>query len=257
MDDAGKAFPRLKTKRTFELIVDLFKEKIVAGEYRIGDRLPSERELADMLKVGRPSVREAYRTLELLGVLEIRKGNEGGAFIRELDRQSASRTISDLLQFQNVTLSSLAASRLIIEKGLAEETIRRARPSDLRRLRQVLEANEAAVLNGTIPGRASLDLHLELARISGNPVMVMVLSSILDLMWLFLTRLKPDVETARQDLEEHRLIVAAVEDRQPQRLLELLDHHLQNSRARLEAVGRDTRSLTNDSVAITSFTEGA
>lgn len=244
MDSAPKNFEPLKTKRTFELIVDLLKERIFCGDFKIGDRLPPERELAAALGVGRPSVREAYRVLELLGILEIRKGNEGGAFIRELSPQSASKTITDLWRMKNVTLAALAQSRLIIEIGLVRDVVRRVTPRDLAQLENIIANNETAVENGEIPSRFSLDLHLELARISGNPVMVMVLSSILDLMWLFLTHTKPNVQIALQDLEEHRRIVEALREKDADRLKLLLDRHLQGSRQRLEAVGRDTRALS-------------
>jgi DNA-binding FadR family transcriptional regulator len=239
-----KPFQPLKTKRTFELIVDLLKDKIFAGEYQIGDRLPPERDLADALGVGRPSVREAYRVLELLGVVEIRKGAEGGAFIKELSGRSASQTITDLWRMKNVTLASLAQSRLIIETGLVDQIIERLTENDLVRLEASIRENEEAVKTGGLPSRSSLDMHLELVRISGNPVMVMVLSSILDLMWMFLKRVQPNVDIARHDLDEHRLIIAALRDRDAARLRLLLDRHLQNSRKRLEAVGRDTRSLS-------------
>jgi DNA-binding FadR family transcriptional regulator len=243
MNNSGMSFPPLTPKRTFELILDVLKEKILTGEYRIGDRLPAERDLANALGVGRPSVREAYRILELLGVLEIRKGNQGGAYIQELTHQSASQTITSLWRMKNVTLSALARSRLIIESGLVDEIVSRAEAKDLARLEEVIRHNEEALQVGRIPCRASLEMHLELARISGNPVMVMVLSSILDLMWLFLKKVRPDVDIARQDLREHRLIVNAVKARNAKRLRLLLHQHLQNSKERLENVGKDTRSL--------------
>ena len=243
VENPGMRFPPLTTKRTFELILDVLKEKILAGKYGIGDRLPAERDLADALGVGRPSVREAYRVLELLGVLEIRKGNQGGAFIRELTSRSAGRTIAGLWQMKNVTLSSLAASRLIVETGLVDDIVSRVKEEDLGRLKEFLEQHRQALEAGKIPCRASLDLHLELARISSNSVMVMVLSSILDLMWLFLNEVQPDADIARKDLREHQLIVNALEQRNGKRLKVLLDQHLQDSKGRLEGVGKDTRSL--------------
>ena len=68
-----------KIKRTFELIVEELKKEIFTGRYQPGDRLPSERSLAASLEVSRTAIREAYRALELSGIIEIRKGSEGGA----------------------------------------------------------------------------------------------------------------------------------------------------------------------------------
>ena len=63
----------IKMKRTYEIVADLIKKKIFSSEYQVGDRLPSERDLAELVHVSRNSVREAYHALELSGVVKIRK----------------------------------------------------------------------------------------------------------------------------------------------------------------------------------------
>ena len=111
---------RVKVRRTFEVIVDLIKDRIFSGEYRPGDRLPAEREAAERLGVGRPAVREAYRALEMVGIVQIRKGKQGGAFIVERDRRTVTETLSDLIRLREVRISELTEARMVLETRVAE-----------------------------------------------------------------------------------------------------------------------------------------
>ena len=229
-------FPTLKAKRTFELIVDLIKERVFSGDYAPGDRLPAERSLAEALGVGRASVREAYRALELLGVIEIRKGAEGGAFIQEPTQQSASETISDLLRLHNTSLSSLAEARLYIERGTAELAARRAQANDLERLGEIMARAEQSIAQGRSAAEDTIEFHLTLARISGNPILAMALKSIMELLRLMLRRLAPDQETARHEWGEHGRILEALRTGRAELAGELMDQHLRRSMQRLEVL---------------------
>ena len=74
-------FKPIRTKRAFEEVCDQIREEIQSGNLAPGDKLPSERELAEQFHVSRSTVREAFRTLEIGGVLELQKGVRGGAVV--------------------------------------------------------------------------------------------------------------------------------------------------------------------------------
>jgi DNA-binding FadR family transcriptional regulator len=238
---------QLKMKRTFEVIVDLLKEKIITGELSPGDRLPPERALAEALGVGRPSVREAYRALELVGVIDIRKGAEGGAFIVEPTFESGGKAISDLLRLHNIELSTMAEARLFIESGTVELAAQRAAPEDIAKLEELMVQAERKVARGVAPSDESIAFHLALAEISGNPVLIMALSSINDLMLKFLKRLAPTPETAARELVEHNRILDAVRRGRPEEARRLMSDHLRHSQARLEEMIEAAGRTGNDS----------
>lgn len=226
----------LRPPRTFEVIVDLLKARIFAGEYRVGDRLPAERELAESLGIGRPSVREAYRTLELIGIVEVRKGKDGGAFIRTPSARPLAATLTDLLRVGSVSLPDVTESRLAIEREVAQLAVARATPQAIAGLRAMVAEALAKAGVGVAASDDNVAFHLRLAEIAGNPILVMVLASIMDLLTLLIRRVEPRVEVTRAVAEDHRRIVDALEARDAEGLRALLDEHIRTSNARLEAL---------------------
>ena len=111
-------FEPLYEKRNFEKIIDLLKEKIFSGEFLPGDRLPSERDLAATLKVSVLSVRDAYKALQLLGMIETRRGISGGSFILPLNSGSSIQNMADLLRFRGGTIDQWAEAILLLEMDL-------------------------------------------------------------------------------------------------------------------------------------------
>src|SRR3712207_2621581 len=75
------SFEPVSSRRTFEEAVDQIAERIKSGDLHVGDRLPSERELAAQMRISRPTLREAIKTLTEAGVLEVRRGQSGGIFV--------------------------------------------------------------------------------------------------------------------------------------------------------------------------------
>lgn len=121
---------KVKRRRVFEEICDQIRAKLMRGEYRPGDKLPPERELAVELGVGRPALREALRTLENAGVLVFKKGLRGGAFVRDGSPETVTQSLNDLMNLGHITLPALMEARRVImgslvrlacERGTAEE----------------------------------------------------------------------------------------------------------------------------------------
>jgi len=224
----------IRPRRTFEVIVDLIKARIFAGEYRIGDKLPAERELAVSLNIGRPSVREAYRALELVGIVEVRKGKDGGAFIRAPTAKSLTGALTDLLRLGKVSLAQLTEARLVIEREICELAVKRARPEDITGLRIMVNEAIAKARAQVRVGDDNVAFHMRLAEIAGNPILVMVLASIMDLLTLIIRRVAPGPEVSRAVAEEHVRIIDAIEARDGQRLRALIEEHIRTANARLE-----------------------
>ncbi len=226
----------LKPKRTFEAILDLLKGRIFSGQYRAGDRLPAERDLAETLGIGRPAVREAYRALELLGIVEIRKGKEGGAFICLPSFKPLAATLTDLLRLRAVSIAQLTEARLAMEKSITELLVRRLSNEDLDGLRAMVDQAVAKAESGTPAGEDNIAFHLRLAEIAGNPVLVLVLGSIMDLMSLAILSAKPDPAITRAVAEDHYRILEALASREFDRVWPVMEAHIRESNARLAAI---------------------
>jgi len=90
-------FDPIPTRRIFEEIVGQIRQRIYDGELKPGDRLPGERDLAIQFGVGLTVVREALRTLEEGGLVQIKKGSDGGAFVKKADSSVATRSLTTLI----------------------------------------------------------------------------------------------------------------------------------------------------------------
>jgi len=139
--------------RVSETIVRRIKKQISDGRLVAGHKLPAEREMARQFKTSRVSVREAYRSLEELGVLRIRRGADGGAFIAAVDHEPVLRSLALVLGLAKTSHKELTQARLLIEPPIARLAALRARKEDIVRLEQALEQEEEAAAVRTGPFR--------------------------------------------------------------------------------------------------------
>ncbi|OGP95727.1 MAG: hypothetical protein A2157_06130 [Deltaproteobacteria bacterium RBG_16_47_11] len=107
-------FDSVKSDKVSQHIIDQIRNAIFDGRLKPGDKLPSERELVEKFKVSKATLREALRSLEVLGFLEIRKGVSGGAFVTEVDMTKAKDCFTNFLLFKNLSLKNLSEVRLLI-----------------------------------------------------------------------------------------------------------------------------------------------
>src|ERR671935_3122853 len=114
-ESQADAFQPIKVGRASSAIVDQVRAMMLDGGLREGHRLPSERELAERFGVSRVTVREALRALEAMGLVQIRVGARGGAFVTAPSGSNVGQTIADMLIMAAVTPDDIAETRLIVE----------------------------------------------------------------------------------------------------------------------------------------------
>jgi GntR family transcriptional regulator, transcriptional repressor for pyruvate dehydrogenase complex len=182
-------FRPVRTARAFEGIADQIRHQMAAGRLRVGDRLPPERELAEQFGVSRNTLREALRSLENAGLLRLQKGAWGGAFVRESSGDAVVAGFRDMFQLGAIAPEHLTEARVMIESIVVRVACERATSADI----AALNANLAAAAKAA-RGKADfydqaaihLDFHRILARVTKNPVMVIVMESLLDVMQHFI-----------------------------------------------------------------------
>src|SRR5205809_6632625 len=123
-DDQAVELGPIKSTRIYEEIVRQVKQLIAEGRFKSGDRLPPERELAEKFVVSRTSVREALRTLESLGLIDIRPGE--GTFVREVSIDALVEPLALLLTSHREAIVELFEARRLLEPALAALTAARA-----------------------------------------------------------------------------------------------------------------------------------
>ncbi len=239
-------FQPLNDKKNFEKIVDLVKEKVFLGEFRPNDRLPTERELAGALKVSRLSVREAYRALELFGMVEIRRGNEGGAFIRGPSQRSIIQSVSDLFRFQGITLQEWTEARLLLELDIARLAVRRASHKDYERLEGLVKEAHEKIESGTPAHEEHIRFHLGFAELSRNRILFTAYNSMMDLLLNNLKALSATLEHSRKATLAHTRIIAALKEGDLDHLSDVIEEHVRRAGKRLRAIAKESPLFKND-----------
>jgi GntR family transcriptional repressor for pyruvate dehydrogenase complex len=146
-------FSKITRRRLFEEICDRIRAKLARGEYRPGDKLPPERELAIEFGVGRPAVREALRTLENAGILTLRTGLKGGAFVREADPATVTQSIHDLMNLGHISLQALMEARIVLTGSVLRMACERGTEEEFDAVDRSIDISERLELYGELNER--------------------------------------------------------------------------------------------------------
>ncbi len=170
-------------KRAFEEIAEQIRAQLSRHSLRVGDRLPAERQLAEQFHVSRNTLREALRSLEIAGLLELKKGATGGAFIREGGGGAAVAGLSDLFHMGTIRPQHLTEARILIGTEVARLACARRTKEDLAALQGNVEAAEAATAAGNVELRAQVnyEFHRLLARAAKNPVLIVLTDAMMEM----------------------------------------------------------------------------
>lgn len=176
------AYSPVQTRRAFEEVAIQIRDQLSKGALKPGDRLPSERELAEQFGLSRNTVREALRSLEMSGILEFRKGATGGAFVREGHSEAVISGFSDLFRMGVIKPEDLVEARRIVGVEVTRLACQRATEADLLALEQNVAASEAAMAAGDVPKRVEINLafHALMARAAKNPVLVILVDALIE-----------------------------------------------------------------------------
>jgi DNA-binding FadR family transcriptional regulator len=197
----------VENRRLYRQIADQIAALIERGEYKAGQRLPPERDLAKQLGVSRPSVREALIALEVEGYVEVRVGS--GVYVVGPRTEDAAEPLStDSGPFE------LIRARWLIEAECAALAAKNATKAQVRAIEEALDGMQADRDKGTMPLGADRQFHLRIAEASGNSALALVVKTLWDQRTgpLFL-RLEHHYDTPALwtvAIREHRDIVSAI-----------------------------------------------
>lgn len=218
----------VRRRRLYEEVAAKLEAEICSGLYRVGDALPSERELMGRFGVGRPAVREALFSLQKLGLIAIRHG--GRARITQPTRQIVVDALSGAarhLLSEADGVRQFQQARAFFEVGLARVAAECAEPSDISALERALAANRDALGDLGAFERTDVEFHHAIAQIARNPIFEAIHQAMFG--WLTEQRHITLGAARQQELayRAHQQILAAIRDRNPDRAERMMRDHLQ------------------------------
>lgn len=230
---------------------------ILAGRLHFGDKLPAERDLATYFEVGRPSVREALRTLSVVGLIEVRHGE--GAFVVDRHADFVAKAFSWVILLDPATTQEVIEARIAIEGSLARLAAQRRDEDKLADLGRHLAEMEAALAGGELDeerfSRADLAFHLTIADASRNMALSRTLTAIRSLLESWIKRALATVETAELAVAQHRAIAAAMEAGDPDAAEVAMREHLEAMAARIPARDGSPRGGERREVSLSALEE--
>lgn len=177
-----KAFEPIRPTRAYEAVAEQIEKAILSGRFKIGAKLPPEREIIGLFDISRRTFREALRILEQKGLIHVKLGAHGGAFVVDKVHQRIAESIDLMICQKKISVKDLTEFRSHAEGHVAELTTKRASKEDVKKLehlflksRTLFEQNE---LNYDEILELEHRLHLELAQISGNALYAVILKTV-------------------------------------------------------------------------------
>lgn len=232
-------FTPVTAGRISEEIVDQIKAAIFEGRLARGDRLPSERELAERFRVSRVTVRDALRILEASGLIEIRVGARGGAVVTAPGAARVGEGISNMLLLSALSPSEVTEARMVFEIGTVPLICERTDEQDLEELQEICERSQAALRAGTYDMSLSAEFHTRLAACTHNAAIQLIIDSFQGPLLMSLQRAKeaaPDM--GKRGVPEHLALVDAIRARDVERAQEIMTEHLGRTAVRVGSEGQ-------------------
>lgn len=223
-------FKPLKKLRLFEEVAEQIKQSILNGHFNQGDRLPSERELGKIFDVGRPTIREALRTLSVMGLIEVNTGLKGSV-IKECDitqyMEAMREQLSWLIKVEEKTLKDLWEVRKYIELGIAQSAAVNATKNDFKKLDILITKMEDSCDNIQSYFHLAVEFHQILALSTNNKIFFLVWELFHDILLKgyipVLEKIFPD--GPHKLLEANKILLRAIKSKDPVKIEKAMKIH--------------------------------
>ena len=202
----------IRRSRLYQGIVEQIEGLLERGDIRPGDQLPPERQLADQFQVSRASVREALRTLELLGIVETRPG--GGTFVRQTTPDDLARPLTSLMA-RGHTVADVIELRGLIEPALAALAAERVTAAQLAELKEIFAEQERKVSDAEPWAEEDTRFHEAIGHAARNELLTTMLGVVWDVLRESREQWLQTNQRAHASLDAHRRILAALSAHDP------------------------------------------
>jgi GntR family transcriptional regulator, transcriptional repressor for pyruvate dehydrogenase complex len=243
LDSTEKAamFEEVRQSTVTQKIISQIRTAVLKGKLQPGDKLPSEKEMVEQFQVSKQSLREAIRALEHIGLVVVKKGIGGGAFIVEVDPEIVKESLTNYLYFKSLSIENLSEFRKLIEPYAAAKVAENINAKQLQELNALNHSAVDHLKNDRIveAGQDELDFHRFIARETNNPLLYLIVDFTESMLEDFKRLFLPDKAFYKEVFEFHDRIFEAIRDRDGQRAsAEMLAH--------IEQVARELLVLKED-----------
>jgi DNA-binding FadR family transcriptional regulator len=216
----------MQVPKASEVLAGELRESILSGKFPEGTPLPTERDMVAQTQMSRTTVREALRILEVQGLIRIKTGRSGGAFVQRPGGDSVANTVSLLIRGQQIRMSSLLEAREGVEPVCARLAAKYRTQEDLERLET---ANAAIGADGPVEGflQANVDWHVAVAAASHNELLAGFMAALSRAIYASTdNRGFVDGEVRRTTVQAHRKITEAIRGRDMDAALRRMTRHV-------------------------------
>ncbi|MFH1488888.1 MAG: FadR/GntR family transcriptional regulator [Pseudomonadota bacterium] len=212
-------FQNVRQNKAPQQIIQQMRGAILEGKLQPGTRLASESELVIEFGVSKATLREALRALEYLGLIEIRKGASGGAFVAEVDMEITKAHLMNFLHFKNLSVKQISAIRRNLEPYAASVAAGKMTDEDLEKLKNLNELCRKSLSSGDSDSlrKNEIKFHRTIANATQNPILILILDFVENLLEDVKRILKPDLEFSRGVVESHERVYEALAARDAER----------------------------------------
>jgi GntR family transcriptional repressor for pyruvate dehydrogenase complex len=217
----------IKPKRISDQVFDQLRELIFRGKLRPGEKMMTERELAEQMNVSRTTVRDAIQRLVAMGLVVQKQGQ--GTFVGTYDAGEKNPIIK-AIEDQNTSLADLLEVRMGLECNAAGLAARRADESDLKAMNQCIDEMEKEVKQGHLGNEADAAFHMAIAYASKNPLHILIMRNFHDYL---LHGIKENLQSLYEEpgnieiiLSQHRNILEAITSRDGEKAYMALQTHI-------------------------------
>ncbi|ARC84294.1 bacterial regulatory s, gntR family protein [Clostridium argentinense CDC 2741] len=221
-------FSPIKNTRVYEKVIEQIKEMIVKGTFKKGDKLPSEREMAESLQISRTSIREALRELEIMGLIESRQGE--GNFIKNSFENNLLEPLSTIFLLKESNPDEILELRNIIERGSVALAAERITDAELTEMELLLEDSLKSDFKDKLVDM-DINFHYKIAQASKNFLILSILNAISFLIEAFIKDIRKNVITKEENInmliQQHRDILSALKAHDPIAAEKAMLDHLQ------------------------------
>ena len=249
--DNHPMFIPAKQSKLSEKIVAQVEKAIINKRILPGEKLPTERTLQQNFKTSRDTIREALGILRYKGLVEIKRGGKGGAFVREPGVDQVSESLALLIKYQQVSFKELAEFRISVEGTAAGLTAERASPQDIQELNKALARGEEILGNGydtdlELFYRWERDMHQSLSKMSKNAIIQWVMRTIHINLDAYVSLVYWDKTAPVETMHEWQEICESIEKHEVFQASALIRSHLIRYNRILKQGAKDKGLLTSE-----------